>query len=425
MRALGLDIGLSGVRATIVDDQGRLLATASAGEPAAITHGRASHDPRRWREAAFAAARAALAEAGPVDMIGIGALGSAPFLLDADGEPASDALLFSLDTRAAAERDELGLTDDHALPKVRWLAARHPEAVRATDAGGWIAEQLTGRPTMDAITRLAWTPELGLPVPIPDPVDPLSHAPLACDALGLPRGTPVVAGTFDSYIDVFAAGCRAPGDGCVLLGSTLIVYGVSATKVEVDGLELQAYPGDGYLLGGSTSSGGNVVDWARRTFGAEIASEPFADGLRVLPYLAGERTPVRDATATGAVLGITLTTTPAALHRAFVDGIALAALDHSERIATAVTVHRWRVSGGGVRNRAWLQATADALAAPLELAPLAGEGAGPALFALAAMGADPPSDSTGRIDPDPVAAGRYRGALDPYRARHPYLRGAP
>ncbi len=425
MRALGLDIGLSGVRATIVDDGGRLLAAVGGGEPASITHGRASHDPRRWRAAAFAAARAALAEAGPVDVVGIGALGPAPFLVDAAGEPVSEALLFSLDARAAAERDELGLTDDHALPKVRWLAARHPEAVRATDAGGWIAEQLTGLPTMDAITRLAWTPELGLPLPIADPVDPLSHAPLATDALGLPRGTPVVPGTYDSYVDVYAAGCRTPGDGCVLLGSTLIVYGVAATAVEVAGLELQAYPGDGFLLGGSTSSGGNVVEWARRTFGADVAAEPFAGGLRVLPYLAGERTPVRDPAATGAVLGITLTTTPAELHRGFIDGIALAALDHADRIATALRVERWRVSGGGVRNPAWLQATADALGAPLELAPLAGEGAGPALFALAAMGVDPPASGSGRVAADPSAARLYRDALAPYRARHPHLRGAP
>lgn len=425
MRALGLDIGLSGVRATIVDDEGRLLATAGAGDPTVIAHGRASHDPRLWRAAAFTAARAALDRAGPVDVIGIGALGSAPFLVDAEGEPAGEALLFSLDSRDEAERAELGLTGDHALPKVRWLAARNSRGVRATDACGWIVEQLTGRPTMDAITRLAWTPERGLPLPIPDPVDPLSHAPLATDRLGLPRGTPVVAGTLDSYVDVYATGCRAPGDGCVLLGSTLVVYGVVADEVEIAGLELQAYPGEGYLLGGSTSSGGNVLEWARRTFGDEIAPGPTAEGLRVLPYLAGERTPVRDAAATGAVLGITLETTPADLHRAFVDGIALAALDHADRIASAVALDRWRVSGGGVRSRAWLQATADALSAPLELAPLAGEGAGPALFALAAMGADPPPAGTGRIEPDPDAARRYRDALPAYRARHPHLRGAP
>jgi xylulokinase len=425
MRALGLDIGLSGVRATIVDDKGRLLATAGAGRAAVVAHGRASHDPRRWREAVFTAARAVLHEAGPVDVIGIGALGSAPFLVDAAGEPIGEALLFSLDARAEAERQELGLTGDHALPKLRWLVAHHGGAVRASDVGGWIAEQLTGLPTMDAITRLTWTPELGLPVPIPDPVDPLSHAALRTDALGLPRGTPVVTGTLDSYVDVYAAGCRAPGDGCVLLGSTLIVYGVCAGEVHVAGLELQAYPGRGLLLGGSTSSGGNVIDWARRTFGAEIATGPPAGPLRVLPYLAGERTPLRDPEATGAVLGITLTTTAAELHRAFVDGIALAALDHAERIASAVTVERWRVSGGGVRNPAWLQATADALSAPLELAPLAGEGAGPALFALAAMGADPPPVAGGRIEPDPEAARRYRDALHPYRARHAHLQGAP
>ena len=220
---------------------------------------------------------------------------------------------------------------------------------------------------------------------------------------------------------MYAAGCRTPGDGCLLLGSTLIVYGVTATAVEVAGLELQAYPGDGFLLGGSTSSGGNVVEWARRTFGADVAAEPFAGGLRVLPYLAGERTPVRDPSATGAVLGITLATTPAELHRGFIDGIALAALDHADRIATALRVDRWRVSGGGVRNPAWLQATADALGTPLELAPLAGEGAGPALFALAAMGIDLPAPGSGRIDPEPSAARRYRDALAPYRARHPHL----
>jgi sugar (pentulose or hexulose) kinase len=125
------------------------------------------------------------------------------------------------------------------------------------------------------------------------------------------------------------------------------------------------------------------------------------------------------------VLGITLTTTPAELHRAFVDGIALAALDHAERIATAVTVGRWRVSGGGVRNASWLAATADALGVPLEVAPLAGEGAGPALFALAAMGVDPPPGRASLIEPDAAATSWYRDALAPYRARHPHLRGAP
>src|SRR4051794_34117516 len=240
MRALGVDIGLSGVRATVVDDRGRLLASASAGEPAVVAGGRASYDPRKWRAAVFEAGRAAVAEVGPVDVIGIGALGSAPFLIDAAGEPIGEAILFSLDSRAEAERTALGLTGDHALPNIRWLVAHHAGAVRASDVGGWIAEQLTGVPTMDAITRLTWTPELGHPVPIPEPVDPLSHAPLAIDALGLPRGIPVVTGTLDSYVDVFAAGCRDVCDGCVLLGSTLIVYGVCEDLVDVPGLELQA-----------------------------------------------------------------------------------------------------------------------------------------------------------------------------------------
>ena len=343
------------------------------------------------------------------------------------GAPLTPALCFSLDVRAEAERAALGagVTHDHALAKVQWLAARTPGAALAVDVAGWIAWRLTGRPVMDTITRLQFVHDAASsPVPLPDAVDPRDVVGGLTASIGLPLGTPVVAGTLDSYVDVIAAGCDEIGSGCVLLGSTLVVYGVVAREVVVPGLELQRYPGPGFLLGGSTSSGGNVLDWARRIYGEEVADD--GGGVRALPYLAGERTPVRDPHARGAILGLTLGTSAGQVNRALVDALALAALDHAERIATVVDVRRWRVSGGGVRNARWLQATADAIGAPLERAPLAGEGAGPALFGLATLGVDVAGLVAGEPAlPDPARAGRFAAELVAYRARYAALRGVP
>jgi xylulokinase len=415
------------VRATVVDDTGRLLASAAEPDQVAVRNGRAEHDPDRWWAAVEKAARAAAAEAPAVDVIAIGALGPAPFLVDAAGQPLTPALCFSLDVRAEAERRALGddVTHDHALAKVQWLAARTPGAALATDVAGWIAWRLTGRPVMDATTRLQYVHDgAGSPVPLPEAVDPRAVVGGLTARIGLPAGTPVVAGTLDSYVDVVAAGCGAAGDGCVLLGSTLVVYAVVTDAVAVDGLELQPYPGPGLLLGGSTSSGGNVAEWARRVFGDEVADA--ADGIRVQPYLAGERTPVRDPDARGAILGLTLNATAAQVHRAVIDALALAALDHAERIATVTPVRRWRVSGGGVRNPDWLQATADALAAALERAPLAGEGAGPALFGLSAVGVDVAALAGGDpVRPDRAASSWYAAELPSYRRRYAVLQEAP
>jgi len=225
----------------------------------------------------------------------------------------------------------------------------------------------------------------------------------------------VVAGTLDSYVDVVAAGCTGAGDGCVILGSTLVAYGVVAEPMSAPGLELQAYPGEGWLLGGSTSNGGNVLAWARELLGADAADD--AGGVEVLPYLAGERTPVRTPDARGAITGLSLAATGPQIVRAVIDGLALVALDHVDLILEAAPVGRWTATGGGVRDPAWLQATADAVGAPLAIAPLAGEGAGPALFALRAIGAALNLPGTGAVEPRPAEAARLRAALPGYRQR--------
>lgn len=434
-------MGLSAVRASLVSGRGRLVGRGRKPlAPLLPGPGRAEQDPCAWLDAALGAGAEAVAEAGvaSVDVVGIGALGPAPLLVDADLEPLTQALLFALDSRAEDERLALGVeSHDHALPKLRWWQAHEPALVKraayALDAAGYLVAALTGVPTMDTITAASYAAgDGGTPVPVPEPVDPLAVAgalgPEPASRLGLRAGTPVIAGTLDTYVDIAAAGVRGPGDACLLLGSTLVLCRAVDGPVAADGLELSPYPGEGLLLGGWTAAGGSVLDWFRRELGDEgveeraAALEPGAGGLVALPYLAGERTPVRDPLARGLVVGLTLRTRREELYRALVDSLALAARDHLARFeAVGLAPPVWRAAGGGTRDPAWPQATADALGAPLELCAWAGEAIGPALLALRALGADVQRPVERVVRPDPARRERYERLYGIYRTLHPSL----
>ena len=124
---------------------------------------------------------------------------------------------------------------------------------------------------MDSITRAAYEhPAVDAPVSLPPPLDPLASAGRLraeeARRLGVRPGTPVAAGTFDTYVDIAGTGVAA-GDGCLLLGSTLAVYAVVTNTAPVEGLELTPYPGEGLLLGGTTAAAGSVLRWLAALLG--------------------------------------------------------------------------------------------------------------------------------------------------------------
>jgi xylulokinase len=446
---LGFDVGLSGVRATVVRDDG--VPVASARRPyrrARMADGLAEHDPEEWlegvaatgREAVAASAGGAHVEPARIAAVGVAALGPAPVLVDAELRPLTRALLFSLDRRAEPQRlamvaqgdpERAAETLDNALPKLAWwiehdgnLAAR---AAWALDATGFVVGALTGVPVMDSITAADYTlPGVEPPLPLPPPVEPTALAgELArgwAERLGLVPGIPVTAGTYDSFVDLAAAGVRRPGDSGLVLGSTTIVCRAVDEGFEApSGLGLSAYPGEGLVAGGWTLSGGLLLDWFADRFGtaddvARAAEELEPGGLLALPYLAGERTPLWDPLARAALIGLSRDSGAAEVYRAFVDALALTALDNAERLEPQLgRCPVWRATGGGTLHRVWLQATADALGARLEIAPDAAEGVGPAVLALRAIGAEPERRPSAVLDPDPRRAERYRDLLPAFR----------
>jgi xylulokinase len=447
--ALGFDVGLSGVRATVVRDDGTLVASARRRHRRArMADGIAEHDPEEWLEGVAAAGGEAVAgstggasiEPTRIAAVGVAALGPAPVLVDAGLRPLTNALLFALDRRAEPQRFAMAArgpggradeTVDNPLPKLAWWLERDSglaaQAAWALDATGFVVGALIGIPVMDSITAVDYAlPGVAPPVPLPQPVDATSVAGgLAAgwaERLGLTPGIPVTAGTYDSFVDLAAAGVRRPGDSGLVLGSTAIVCRAVDQGFEPPrGLGLSAYPGEGMVAGGWTLSGGLVLDWFADRFGAgdstaRAAAELDPGGLLALPYLAGERTPLWDPAARGALIGLDRDSGPAEVYRALVDGLALTALDHAERLERELgPCPAWSATGGGIRHPVWPQATADALGAPIEIAPGAAEAVGPALLALRAIGADPERRPSAVLEPDPRRAERYRQLLPAFR----------
>jgi xylulokinase len=455
--ALGFDVGLSGVRAAVVRDDGALVAGARRPhERPRIADGIAEHDPADWLGGVLATGRQALAaaEGARIEAIGVAALGPAPLLVDDTLRPLTNALLFGLDRRAEPQRRRMleeaaaavhssrvppnlappaeasAATLDNALPKLAWWAEHEPtitgRAAWALDATGFVVSSLTGVPVMDSITAGDYElAGVNATVPSPEPLDPLDRAggllPDWAERLGLREGVPVITGTYDSFADIAAAGVRRPGDSGIVLGSTMIICRAAADVVAPPGLGSSSYPGDGVLIGGWTLSGGLVLDWLDRSFGASpglsaAAANADTGGLIALPYLAGERTPLWDPLARGALIGLTPDTGPAEIYRAFVDSLALVLLDHSERLEAELgPAAAWHVTGGGTRHDLWLQSTADALGAPLEIAQDSTEAVGPALLALHALGTEPVRRVARTVLPDPAASERLRDQLPRFR----------
>lgn len=452
---LGIDVGLSGARAAVMTLDGELLGAARVlynrpqAADAASAADPAEGDPLAWQAAAERAACAALAEAPDctIAAIGVGALGPCPVLLDEDLRPLGPSPLFALDPRAEAFRHLLaatqGLPDaqlgpDHALPKLFWLRhetpARLARATQVCDATGFLVAQLTGQAVMDPVTLCDYQAGgLASPVPLARvvPGDSVAGGLTAAAAarLGLPAGTPVAAGSYDSYVDVAGTGARTAGEGCVLLGSTLILGCVAGIAAAPEGLRATPHLGPGWFVGGWTSTAGSLLRWSRATNGEAAASAaaslpPGAGGLLMLPYFAGERAPHWDSQARGAVVGLSLATTPAELHRAAIDAVALSARDLTERLAGGgLKPARLRATGGGARDPAWRQAVADATGCELAVMAHAGQAVGPAALAWRALGRQPAANVDFVVTPEPRRQARYRALHGFYRDLYPALAG--
>ena len=305
------------------------------------------------------------------------------------------------------------------------------------DATGFLVAQLTGRAVMDHATTVDHCcAGLKQVVPLPEILKADAVAggltSAAARRLGLAAGTPVTVGTYDSFADLAGAGVLADGDRGLLLGSTVVIGRISKkpptpAAAAKAGLRITPHAGEGSFVGGWTSTSGTALNWARVEFGqgTQHPQMPGASGLLALPYLAGERAPIWDIDARGALLGFTLETDKQHLATAMTEGVVLSILDIASRLDGLTSVASgYRVSGGGLRNKVWADAMADALGVPLEVMENAGEAIGPAALAFRALGVDRKARIAWVVKPDRKRHARYQELLRIYRTLYPALKTA-
>lgn len=333
----------------------------------------------------------------------------------------------------------------------RWVASLNQATCKwnyASPEGGWPEDLLKQLDCRELIDK--WPAEV---VPLGTPVGKLTAE--AAEQLGLPAGVVVAQGGIDAYTAMLGLGVTLPGQMAIVMGTStchMALCEAGLFETHVWGPYPDALlPNTWVLEGGQTTTGG-IVTWFREQFGADAAAEaeqrgssvwdvlderaamipPGAEGLVLLDYFQGNRTPLRDPKARGAVVGLSLKHSAAHLFRAIYEGTAYGTRHILEDLAAGgFRATGLYACGGGARSELWLQIHADVCGVPLYLTreqeatclgtaicAAAGAECYPDLQAAAAAMVE----IVRRIDPNPANAEAYQYMYQRYVGLYPPLR---
>jgi xylulokinase len=408
---LGIDIGTSSSKGVLTRPDGQLVAqTAREHGTSSPRPGWVEHDAETvwWREFADIAAEL-LAGAPPGETLaGVGVSGIGPCLLpvDSDDRPLRPAILYGVDTRSGDQiaeqterygQDEImrrcgsALTSQALGPKFAWVRQCEPGVYgrmrRWYMASSFLVRRLTGAYVLDHHSASQcdplydlrgrcwiedWCEEIAPGLEWPQLVWPAQVVGRVTDAAaqstGIPAGTPVVAGTVDAWAESAAVGASHPGDLMLMYGTTMFLVNVVFEPVSDPRLwsTAGAFDGTSCLAGGMATSGA-VTGWLRDLTGTgygtlteeAAALPPGAEGLLMLPYFAGERSPLFDPDARGVVAGLTLRHGRGHLYRAALEATAFGVRHNLAAMREAGGDLRRLIAVGGGARELWTQIVSD------------------------------------------------------------------
>ena len=480
---LGLDLGTSAVKATLIDDAQAVVGSSSA--PLEVSRpqpGWSEQNPRDWLAAAEQAVAALHAEharaLAAVRGIGLSGQMHGATLLDERDEPLTSCMLWN-DTRAHAEaaaldadarfRDVTGniVFPGFTAPKVAWVRKHEPRTfervrfvllpkdyLRLKLTGEHVAEMsdASGTSWLDTGAR-RWSAELLAATELDERQMPALVEGTAVSGTlrrelaarwGIGGDVVVAGGAGDNAASACGLGAVSDGAAFVSLGTSGVLFAANGAYMPNAASAVHTFchalPATWHQMGVILSAT-DSLNWLATLTGTSAAELTAGLGERLaapgrvtfLPYLGGERTPHNDSSVRGVFVGLGHETDRRALAQAVVEGVAFALCDCRDALRAAGThVARLQAVGGGSRSRYWLEALATALGVPIDV-PVAGDfGAafGAARLGLiAATGADsasvcttPPVAET--IEPNAAQAAAFAAARERYRALYPAIRAA-
>jgi len=480
---LGIDFGGGASKATLLSADGKIAATNTVEYPTSYPRpGFAEQNPWDWYSATCRTIGEILAKSGvspsDVEALSLDAATHTAVLTDENFQVLRPAIYWtdSRSTKEVAflkanhaetiEREVLHKPDTiWTLPQLLWVRENEPEIWAKTRrimfAKDFVRHQLTGDFVTDVIeaqgsmffdyTRMNWSETLcgllGIATDseiLPKLVQPTDVVggitARAAAETGLREGTPVLCGTTDTVMEVFASGAVSRGQMTIKLATAGRICVVTDRAFPSRFLINYSHVVPGlWYPGTATKSCAASFRWFRDSFGgeyqqlAEAAAEvPVGcDGLIFHPYLNGELTPYADPKLCGSFIGVRAGHTKAHFTRAVFEGVTLSMLDCRKALESLRIPHdEIAVAiGGGAQSPIWRQILADALGITLIQKENSDSSFGSAMMAGTAVGLFPSladalttcSKEVSRTFPNPENTAKYAKIFETYKAVHDAL----
>ncbi|MBN1418416.1 MAG: hypothetical protein JXP34_06535 [Planctomycetes bacterium] len=428
MSLLGIDIGTTGCKASVLSADGRILGRAYREYDIVREQpGWAELDSRLVWDRIKQVIREAAAgsKADPVRALSVTSLGEAMTPVSRDREILGNSILcmdargeegvrllgdrYGIDRLFRTNGNILGLA--YGLPKLAWVRENRRDFFdRAHKFLLWedLVHYLLGcepvtdyslanRTLLFDLRAKAWSREIldiaGIPIeklpglaPSGTSLGPIADG--AADDLGLPRGTVAVTGGHDQCSNALGAGIVAPGSAVYGIGSFICITPAfrdlpDAEAMRASGLNIEDHVVPGLYVSFLYNTGGSILKWFRDTTAAaeradaERAGEDIYDRLLaempeepsrilVLPHFAPTGPPWFDDHSAGVIAGLKTETTRGEICKGILEGITLYFQEGMECLRRAgIEVRELRATGGGAKSDRWLSIKADVLGIPI------------------------------------------------------------
>ncbi|MDD3790962.1 MAG: FGGY-family carbohydrate kinase [Sphaerochaetaceae bacterium] len=479
---LGIDLGTQSAKGVVVDIDGNVVAQASIGhktETPKPGYFEQDADEVWWYDTLYLS-KELLKQLDEQNIShstlrGMSVSTTAPCVLPVDkqGKPLRKGILYGIDTRATKQiaqmeamidREEIfaiscqHLSSQSCTPKVLWIRENEPEVWAKTDkillSSGYVVYKLTGRMTADIYNSMGYAPlfntrekrwdstyekELFSLDLFPEVLWTTDIAGTiskeVSELTGLPINLPVLVGTADAAAEAISCGVSTIGDMMMMYGSSNFFIMLTSALRPVEQFWASNWLDEGStVLSGGMATVGSLFTWLNNTFPGRSFSEwealattstIGANGLVILPYFAGERTPLFDANAKGVFFGLQLTTTAGDIYQAMQEAIGFGIKHNLETLALSGEKANRIVAIGGVANSAMtMQIITDIANCPQQIpSQRIGAAYGDAFLAAYGIGA---VDSMGDINrwvtiekeylPNPENVARYQEYYEKYRS---------
>lgn len=417
MKIGGLDIGTTGCKLTVFDENGTQLGKAYRDYPVRRAVSGHEIDISTMMESVYAVIEEMAAQYPDLASIGVTSFGETFVMVNETGEPLHNAMLYT-DPRGAEECSELseklgaehiaqvtGLAphEMYSISKMMWIQKHRPEVYAAAKRihliEDFVVWHLTRKAQIDYslatrtmafdIRTLTWSREIfgaaGIDVslmsePVPTGTSSGRITLAAAQRTGLNPACVIVSVSHDQVAAAVGAGAfdgKVAVDGAGTVECLTPIYdSIPEISVMAKGFfSVVPYVVSGkYVAYAFSYTGGALIQWAMETFSKGETNESMEKaygkdeptGLLVLPHFAGAATPYMDIGSKGAILGLTTATTTADIYRACMEGVVYEMrLNYEALNGSGIAFEKLNATGGGARSKLWMQMKADVLDLPI------------------------------------------------------------